>query len=161
MMASKGKYELTISTPSDLEIVMTRDFDAPRDLVFKAYTDPEVIPKWWGWRDSVTIVDKMDVKPGGQWRYVGRGPDGTEYAFRGEFREIVPPERLSYTFEYEGMPGHICVETITFEETDGKTTLTNISLYDSVEDRDGMLASMEDGAAESLDRLEEYLATLS
>ena len=160
-MASKGKYELTISTPSDLEIVMTRDFDAPRDLVFKAYTDPEVIPKWWGWRDSVTIVDKMDVKPGGQWRYVGRGPDGTEYAFRGEFREIVPPERLSYTFEYEGMPGHICVETITFEETDGKTTLTNISLYDSVEDRDGMLASgMEEGAAESLDRLEEYLATL-
>jgi uncharacterized protein YndB with AHSA1/START domain len=160
-MASKGKYEMTVSTPSDREIVMTRAFDAPRELVFKAYTDPTIIRPWWGWRDSTIIVDKLDLQPGGAWRFIGRQPDGNEYAFRGEYREIVPPERLVYTFEYEGMPGHILVETITFEEHDGKTTLTSVSVFDSVEDRDGMLATgMAEGAAESFDQLEEYLDSL-
>jgi uncharacterized protein YndB with AHSA1/START domain len=161
-MVSKGNYSLTVTTPSDREIVMTRAFDAPRDLVFKAYTDPNVVPQWWGQRDSTTIVDKMDVRPGGLWRFVQQAPDGSELGFRGEYREIVPPERLVYTFEFEGMPGHILVETITFEEQDGTTTLTSTSVFDSVEDRDGMLSSgMEEGAAESLDRLEEYLEAQS
>jgi len=161
-MTSKGKYELTVSTPSDREIVMTRVFDAPRELVFKAYTDPNAVAHWWGFRDTTTVIDKMDLKPGGQWRFIGRQPDGTEYAFRGEYREIVPPERLAYTFEYEGMPGQVLVETITFEEQDGKTTLTSVSVFDSVEDRDGMLATgMAEGAAESFDQMEEYLATRS
>ena len=160
-MPDKVIGAMTLSILGDREIKMTRVFDAPRELVFKAYTDPEAIPHWWGQRNSVTIVDKMDVRPGGAWRYVARVPDGTEYAFRGEFREVVPPERLVYTFEFEGMPGLITVDTITFEETDGKTTLTNFSLFDSIEDRDGMLASgMEEGANESLDLLAEYLETL-
>ena len=161
-MVPKSNYSLTVSTPSDREIVMTRAFDAPRDLVFKAYTDPNVIPQWWGQRDSTTIVDKMDVRPGGLWRFVQQAQDGSELGFRGEFREIVPPERLVYTFEFEGMPGHILVETITFEEQDGTTTLTSTSVFDSIEDRDGMLSSgMEEGVAESLDRLEEYLEAQS
>ncbi|MGH2558271.1 MAG: SRPBCC family protein [Thermomicrobiales bacterium] len=151
----------TITTPTDREIVFTRVFDAPRDLVYKAYTDPDLLPKWWGPRDMTTIVEKLDVKPGGLWRFVHRGPDGVEYAFNGEFREVVPPEKLVYTFEFEGMPGHIAVDTITLEERDGKTTLTNTSHYTSVEDRDGMLSSgMESGAAESMDRLAELLATM-
>jgi len=127
---------------------MTRGFDAPRRLVFHAYTDPNVIPHGWGPRIFTTTVDKMDVKPGGLWRFVQRGPDGAEYAFNGEYREIVPRKRLVYTFEFEGMPGHVLLETVTFEEHAGKTTVKVRALFDSVEGRDGMLQSgMEDGAA--------------
>jgi len=152
---------LTLTMPSDREIVMARVFDAPRELVFKAYTDPNLIPQWWGPRGDTTSVDKMDVRPGGVWRYVHRRPDGNEHAFNGVYREIVPPERLVYTFEFEGMPGHVLLETVTFEEHDGKTTLTDTALFQTVEDRDGMLKSgMEEGAAESLDRLEELLAKI-
>jgi uncharacterized protein YndB with AHSA1/START domain len=150
-----------MTLPSDREIELTRVFDAPCELVFKAFTDPELIPRWWGWRDSTTIVDKMDVRPGGLWRFVSRGSDGVEYAFNGEYREVVPPERLVYTFEFEGMPGHVLVETLTFAEHDGKTTLTDHSLFDSREERDGMLETgMESGAAESMDRVEELLQTM-
>ena len=160
MTASRSGV-LTLTLPSDREIVMTRVFDAPRELVFQAFTDPDLIPRWWGWRDATTIVDKMDVRPGGLWRFVSRGPDGVEFAFNGEYREVVSPERLVYTFEFEGMPGHVLVETLTFEERDGKTTLTNHSIFDSKEDRDGMLETgMESGAAESRDRLEELLKTM-
>ncbi len=160
-MTASRSGELTLTLPSDREIVMTRVFNAPRELVFKAFTDPDLIPRWWGWRDATTIVDKMDVRPGGLWRFVGRGSDGVEYAFNGEYREVVPPERLVYTFEFEGMPGHILVETVTFEEQDGKTTVSSMSLFDSVQDRDGMLESgMESGAIESWDRLAELLQRL-
>ena len=144
--------------PSDREIVMTRIFDVPRELVFKAYTDPNLIPQWWGPRNLTTTVDKMDVRPGGAWRFVQRGPDASEYAFSGMYREIVPPERLVDTFEFEGMPGHVMLETVTFEEQDGKTKLVVTSLFQTVEDREGMLKSgMEEGAAETMDRLEEYM----
>lgn len=152
---------LNVTTPSDLEIAMTRTFDAPRELVFKAFTDPALIPKWWGQRATTTIVDKMDVRPGGEWRFVQRQDDGIEYGFRGEFIEIVPPERLSQTFEFEPMPGHVVVDTSTFEERDGKTTVTTTSRFNTKEDRDGMLQSgMESGAAESYDQLAELLATM-
>jgi uncharacterized protein YndB with AHSA1/START domain len=155
-MADQKK--LTLTLPSDREIVMTRVFDAPRELVFKAYTDPNIIPQWWGLRGSTTIVDKLDLRSDGVWRFIQREQDGSEYAFNGVYREIVPPERLVYTFEFEPMPGHVLLETITFEEHDGKTTLTDHALFDNVEDRDGMLASgMEAGAAETMDRLAELL----
>lgn len=158
---SARSYAHTLTTPSDREIVMTRVFDAPRALLFKVFLDPECIPHWWGQRDTTTIVDQMDVRPGGAWRYVQRGPGGEEYAFRGEYREIVPPERIVYTFEFEPMPGHIVVDTVTLTERDGRTTMTVASLFATQEDRDGMLASgMEAGAAESWDRLAEYLQTL-
>jgi uncharacterized protein YndB with AHSA1/START domain len=152
----------TLTTPSDREIVMSRVFDAPRALLFKVFLDPESIPHWWGPRGTTTIVDQMDVRPGGAWRYVHRGPDGSESGFRGEYREIVPPERIVYSFEWEPMPGHVVVDTVTLTEHDGRTTMTVTSLFDTREDRDGMLASgMEGGAAESWDRLAEYLQTLA
>ena len=161
-MAATGQSKLKVTTPSDREIVMTRTFDAPRELVFKAFTDPELIAKWWGLRGTTTIVETMDVRPGGAWRYISRGPNGEEYAFRGEYREVVAPEKIVQTFEFEPMPGHIVVDTAIFEERDGKTYFTNTSVFDTKEERDGMLNSgMEGGAAESYDRLDELLATLS
>lgn len=160
-MVTKEKSTLTLTLPSDREILMTRDFDAPRELVFKAYTDPKSIPQWWGPRGYTTTVDKMDVRPGGVWRFVQRDQDGNEFAFNGVYREIVPPERLVYTFEFEGMRGHVMLETVTFEEHDGKTKLTDRALFDNVEDRDGMLKSgMERGAAETMDRFAELLKEL-
>lgn len=151
-----------IAEPGKQEIVITRVFDAPRELVFKASTDPKLISQWWGPRGFTTTVDKMDVRPGGIWRYVHRAPDGNEYAFHGVYHEIVPPERLVYTFEFEGMPGHVLLETVTFEELDGKTKMTDQSVFQTVEDRDGMLNSgMEEGAAESMDRLDEQLQTMA
>jgi uncharacterized protein YndB with AHSA1/START domain len=160
-MAERGTGSLTIALPSEREIVMRRVFDAPRELVFKAYTDPEAIPQWWGPRAYTTTVDEMDVRPGGVWRFVQHGADGAEHAFNGVYREVAPPERIVSTFEYEGLPGHVVLDTVTFEERDGKTTLTTRSLFDTVEDRDGMLQSgMESGAAESMDRLAELLQTM-
>jgi uncharacterized protein YndB with AHSA1/START domain len=151
---------LTVTLPSDLEIEMTREFDAPRELVFRAFTDPDLIPRWWGPRGLTTTVDKLDPRPGGLWRFVERAPDGTEDAFYGTFREVVPPTRLVYTFEYEPMPGHVILATVSFEDIDGKTRLISHSLFQSVEDRDGMLnTGMEFGATESYDRLAELLAT--
>ena len=152
---------LQVSTPSDREIMMTREFDAPRELIFKVYTDPETIPRWWGPRAHTTTVDEMDVRVGGKWRYVSRDEQGNEYAFRGEYLEIDPPHRLVSTFEFEGMPGHIATDTLTLEERNGKTILTTMSLFSSTEDRDGMLQSgMETGANEMMDQLAELLAEL-
>ena len=152
---------MTLTLPSDREIMLSRTFDAPRRLVWEAFTKPEHLRQWWGPRNMTTEVCEADVRPGGKWRLVHRGPNGEEYAFRGEFREVVPIERIVQTFEWEGLPGHISVETLTLEERDGKTTITGRSLFDSVEDRNGMLQSgMEHGAAESYDRLAELLATL-
>ena len=161
MTASKST-SLVLTTPSDREILGTRVFDAPRELVFKAFTDPDVVAQWWGPRKYTTTVDKMDVTPGGAWRFVQRGPDGGDYAFNGVYREVVPPERLVYTFEFEAMPGHISVETITLEKIEGgKTRMTDLLLFDSIEDRDGMLQSgMEAGWAESMDRFSELLQKL-
>jgi uncharacterized protein YndB with AHSA1/START domain len=157
---TKTRNELTVTTPSDLEIVMTRAFDAPRELVFQAHIDPEAIPHWWGLRRYQTIVDKMDVRPGGAWRYIQRGPEGEEHAFSGEFREIKPPERLVWTFRYEGDPGEPGVEIYTFTEQGGKTLLTTKSLFKSKEERDAVLQSgMVDGATETWDRLAEYVGS--
>jgi uncharacterized protein YndB with AHSA1/START domain len=149
----------TVSTPSEREIRSERVFDAPREHVFRATTDPELIPQWWGPRGTTTIVDQMDVRPGGSWRYVNRSSDGSETAFHGTYREITPPERVVYTFEWEGMPGHVLVETVTFEDLGDQTKVTIVSLFHTGEERDGMLASaMEGGMNESHDRLAELLA---
>ena len=161
-MVERNRSATTFRVESDRAIVMTRVFDAPRDLVFRAYTNPTLIPKWWGLRNMTTIVDKMDLRPGGVWRYVQRGPDGNEDAFHGVFREIAPPERLVSTFEYEGTPGHVVVDTVTFEEDGRKTKVTARSVFTSVEDRDEMLkAGMEQGARETWERLAELLDGMS
>jgi uncharacterized protein YndB with AHSA1/START domain len=149
-----------VRTPSDREIVSERIFDAARDRVFAAYTDPELIPAWWGPRSMTTIVDRMDVRPGGAWRFVMRQPDGEESGFRGIYREVTPPERIVQTFEWEGMPGHVIVDATTFEDLGGRTKLTTVSLFHTTEERDGMLASgMERGLTETHDRLAELLAS--
>jgi uncharacterized protein YndB with AHSA1/START domain len=161
-MGGTGSNKLTVTTPSDREIFMTRVFDAPRDLVFEAHSSCEHMSNWWGPRKYEVTSCEMDFRPGGAWRIVHRGPDSEEQGFRGEYREIDRPERIVWTFEWEGLPGHVSVDTLTLEEHDGKTTLTAISAFDSVEDRDGMLQSgMESGAAETYDRLDEYLEVLT
>ena len=151
-----------IAEPGKQEIVMTGVFDAPRERVFKAYTDPNVIPQWWGPKSFTTIVDKMDVRHGGVWRFIQRDPDAHEYAFRGVYHAASPPDRLVQTFEFEGIPGHVSLETVTFEEHEGKTTLTGRSVFQTVEDRDLALQSgMEEGASETMDRLAEYLESVA
>lgn len=153
-------YSLTL--PSDREIKMTRIFNAPRELVWKVWTDPALIPQWWGPKKYPTVVEKMDVRVGGAWRYISRGENGEEFAFRGEYKEIVPVERIACTFEFEPMAGHISLDTATFEELpDGRTLMTSTALFSSQEDRDGMMQSgMEDGATETYDRFDELVQSM-
>ncbi len=152
----------TITTPSDREIRIEREFDAPRDLVFATITDPELIPQWWGPRGTTAVVDQMDVSPGGSWRFVIHDSDGVETAFRGTYREVAPPERVVQTFEWEGMPGHVAVETAVFEDLGDRTRLITTTLFHTTEERDGMLSSgMEKGANETYERLDELLARLA
>ena len=152
--------KLEVTTPSDTEIVLTRVFDAPRDLVFEAHTSCEHMRNWWGPRKYEIAECDLDFRPGGTWRIVHRAQD-EEHVFQGEYREIVRPERIVWTFEWMGAPGHISVETLKLEEQDGKTTVTATSVFDSQDARDGMLKSgMEEGAAETYDRLDEYLEVL-
>jgi uncharacterized protein YndB with AHSA1/START domain len=159
-MGANGK-KLNVITPSDREIVMTRVFDAPRDLVFEAHTSCEHMKNWWGPRKYEISECDIDFREGGTWRVAHRGPDGDDHAFRGEYREIVRPEKIVWTFEWMGAPGHISEETLTLEEQDGKTLLTATAMYSSKEDRDGMMQTgMEEGAAETYERLDEYLETL-
>jgi uncharacterized protein YndB with AHSA1/START domain len=160
-MPAGSSSALSVTLPSDREIVLTRVFDAPRRLVFTALTTCDHLKHWWGPRRYTLASCQMDFRPGGAYRIVQRGAGGEEYGFRGEYREITPPERIVQTFEFEGMPGHVSVETLTLVEQGGKTIYTSTSVFDSVEDRDGMLQSgMEEGASETMDRLAEYLETL-
>jgi uncharacterized protein YndB with AHSA1/START domain len=147
-----------VTTPSELEIQMVRIIDAPRELVFEAHTKAEHVKHWWGRGNPLDV--EMDFRVGGKYRFVEHA-DGTEQAFRGEYREIDAPHRLVQTFEWEGLPGHIVLETLVLTEENGKTTITSTSLFENLEDRDGMMQSgMADGAEQSYKALEAYLATL-
>jgi uncharacterized protein YndB with AHSA1/START domain len=162
MTQSQQSPAAAITTPTEREIRIERVFDAPRDRVFAVYTDPELIPEWWGPRDTTAVVDEMDVRPGGSWRFVVRIADGSETAFRGTYREVTPPERIVQTFEWEGLPGRVSVETATFEDLGDCTKVTTTSLFHTPEERDGMLASgMEGGLNETYARLDELLARLA
>jgi uncharacterized protein YndB with AHSA1/START domain len=158
----KDPEALTLTTPSEREIVLTRAFAAPRHLVFDALTKPELVRRWLlgppGW--SMPVCE-IDLKVGGSYRYVWRGADGTEMGMRGVYREIAPPERLVATesFDEPWYPGE-AVTTTVLVELDGRTTLTTTVLYESREIRDAVLKSgMEKGVAASYDRLEELLGT--
>jgi uncharacterized protein YndB with AHSA1/START domain len=159
-MTKHNQTKIT-AEPGKQEILITREFDAPRELVFKAFTEPELLSQWWGPSYLSTLVDTMDVRPGGQWRFINRDAQGKEYAFHGVYHEILAPERIIDTFEFEGLPqtGHVSLETLTLEELPGgRTRLTSQSVFRSVADRDGMLQSgMEEGVNESYDRLAELL----
>jgi uncharacterized protein YndB with AHSA1/START domain len=161
---TKHHKKAEVTTPTDREILIERVFDAPRDRVYAAFTDPELIPEWWGRYEDTVTVDKMEVRDGGEWRFVtvsggGRDKEGEEHAFRGVFREVVPPERIVWTFEWEGMKGYITVETVTFEDLGEQTKVSSRSLFFTTEERDGMLESgMEIGLNQSYAQLDELLA---
>jgi uncharacterized protein YndB with AHSA1/START domain len=154
-VANSDTFQTT--TPSDCEITLTRLFDAPRRLVFEAMTKPEHVRRWWGILDerySLVVCD-IDLRPGGAWRWVGRGPQG-EFGFHGIYREIAAPERLVFTEIYDPFPDAESVVTTILTEERGKTRLTVTSLYPSIDVRDMVLKTgMERGAAISYDRLEE------
>lgn len=154
--------KLQIALPSEREVALSRVFEARRRPVFNAYTDADFIPRWWGPRGFTTRVESMRVRPGGVWRFVQRAPDGRERAFKGVYRGIVRPDWLAYTFEFEGMPGCVMLETVAFEERDGRTKVTATALFDTARGRDDMLRSgMEQGVAESWERLAELLRGLA
>jgi uncharacterized protein YndB with AHSA1/START domain len=139
-------------------VVLTHTFSATAEQVFRAYTDPEQIPTWWGPRELKTTVNELDLRPGGRWRFVQHDAEGHEYAFHGVFHEVATNRRLIRTFEFEGAPGHVLLEAVTFEVVDGGTRLTTHSVFQSVADRDEMVsAGMERGATESMQRLSEVL----
>ena len=155
---------LKITTPSDREIAMTRVFDAPRRLVYDAYTKPELLKRWLGVHNGwVLAVCEIDLKVGGAYRYVWRGPDGMEMGMRGVYQELIPSERVVATekFDQPWYEGE-AVGTVTFDEQDGKTTLTMTIRYASKDVRDAVLASpMEQGVAAGFDKLAELLPTLA
>ena len=151
----------TVTTPTDRTIHVEREFDAPRDLVFATYTNPELIPAWWGPRGVTTEVVKMDCRTGGDYRFVCHNSDGSQTAFRGTYREVTPPERIVQTFEWEGMPGYVSLETAEFADLGDRTKVTTVSVFYSTAERDGMLGSgMEGGMNETYQRLDEVLARL-
>ena len=157
-MTTKTKTEMTIDR-EQRQLTISREFAAPRELVWRAMTDAELMAQWWGPGYLTTTVEQLELWPGGRYRFVQRDPEGNEYAFRGEYREVTPPERVAMSFEFEGMAGHIIEQVMTLTERDGRTTLTAVETYPSLEDLDGMLQSgMEDGMNESYDRLDALLA---
>jgi uncharacterized protein YndB with AHSA1/START domain len=151
----------TVTLPTDEQILITREFDAPKELVYKAYTTPELVRRWWhAKRGEMTVAD-IDLSVGGTWRYVMVTPDGFEVGFHGEFREIVPNERIVTTEVYEGMPDAEALDTVTFTEADGRTTLTILVEHARKEHRDAHIESgMEDGLQDALDLLEQVAVEL-
>ena len=161
MVAVTSSRTAVVTMPADTQILITREFGAPRRLVYKAWTTPELIKRWWsGDRGEVTIAE-VDLRPGGTWRYVMTANGGFEVAFHGEYREIVPGERIVWTEIYEGMPDAEAVVTATFTESGGRTTLTLLVQHATREYRDAHINSgMEDGMQESMDHLEQVAVSL-
>jgi uncharacterized protein YndB with AHSA1/START domain len=151
----------TVTLPTDTEILITRAFDAPRHLVYRAWTEPDLIARWWaGDRGKVTSIE-VDLRVGGAWRFVMIANEGFEVAFHGEFREIVPDERIVRTEIFEGMPDAEAISTTTFAERDGQTTVSILVQHASRANRDIQINSgMEDGLQEALNDLEEVARSL-
>ena len=153
--------EMRIELVGDLEIVTTRDFAAPRDLVFEAWTNPEHVRRWWGLRRQSLALCQIDLRPGGKWRYVLREADGKEVGFNGVYREIEAPAKVVATYRYEPMPEFEAVTTTTFTERNGVTTVRDVCRHNSKEERDGHYYSgMEQGMRECFDRLTELLESI-
>lgn len=151
--------------PGKLDLLVVREFEAPRDLVFKAYTDPELVKQWLGPRRLKMTIEKFESKDGGSYRYIHEDPEGNKFAFSGVNHEVKPPERIIGTFEFEGLPerGHVALQTARFEALPGgRTRVIAQSVFQSVADRDGMLQSgMDRGINEGFDRLDEVLANMT
>src|SRR3989442_7115062 len=161
-MTSSGTAVVTL--PTDIQILITREFDAPRHLVYKAWTTPELIKRWWSGDRGVVTIAEVDLRVGGKWRYVMTANEGFEVGFHGVYREIVPNERLVSTEVFEGIPdaeAAAVINTITFTEKDGRTTLTNLAHHPSREVRDMVIKSgMEAGMQEAMDHLERVAISL-
>jgi uncharacterized protein YndB with AHSA1/START domain len=158
--ASSGTALVTL--PSDTQVLVTRDFNAPRHLVYKAYTTPELVRRWWAGRRGQMTIAEIDLRVGGTWRFVMVSTAGMEVAFHGTYREIVPYERLVHTEVYEAMPDTEVVNTITFAEADGRTKMTVLIDCGTQELRDGMMSSgMEVGMQEAYDLIEEIAIELA
>lgn len=151
-----------ITAPGGVPYIdVSREFDAPRDLLFRAHTDPELLVQWLGPRSYTMTVERYDVRDGGTWRYVHRDDQGNEFGFHGVFHGPQTPDAMLQTFEFEGAPGHVSLDKLTMEEHDGRTTVHIHSVYQSVEDRDAMVQSgMESGMQDGYRRLDELLARL-
>jgi uncharacterized protein YndB with AHSA1/START domain len=158
-VASSGTAKITL--PTDEEILITREFDAPKHLVYKAWTTPELVSRWWPGRRGEMKSAEIDLRVGGTWRYVMEASGGYEVGFHGEYREIVPNERIVSTEVYEGMPDAEALDTATFTEVDGRTILTLLVEHTSKQDRDAHVESgMEDGLQDALDLLEQVAVSL-
>jgi uncharacterized protein YndB with AHSA1/START domain len=151
-----------IAEPRVPQVLITKEFDAPPELLFRAHTDPDLLVQWFAPRQLTMTVDRFDLHDGGTWRYRHWEDDGTDYAFHGVFHGEPSLDGIVATFEFEGMPGHVSMWTVTFEEHEGKTLLSHNTVYQSVEDRDLDLQSgMEESVNYSMDRLEELLTRLA
>ncbi|HEX8036533.1 MAG TPA: SRPBCC family protein [Ktedonobacterales bacterium] len=160
-MATTTKTQI-IADPGMPKILITREFAAPRELVYRAYTDPELLVQWLGPRRLTMAIDRFDVRDGGTYRYTHRDPAGNVYGFHGVFHGTPSPDGIVQTFEFEGAPGHVSLESVNFEERDGKTLVRQDAVFQSVEDRDAAVESgMETGINEGMERLEELLARLT
>jgi uncharacterized protein YndB with AHSA1/START domain len=150
-----------VTTPGPREIRIERTFAAPRDRVWRAFTEPELLAQWWG-RGNKLDIERFEPERGGHWRFVEHGPEGI-YGFEGRFREVTPQERIVQTFEWDGMPGYVVVDTATFEDLgDGRTKIVTTSLFHTSEERDGILsAGMEGGLNQSYEALDRLLAEMS
>ncbi len=157
-MTQTTTNRLEVTSPSDREILITRIFDAPRDRVWRAFADPKLLAQWWG-RGNKLDIERFEFEKGGHWRFIEHA-EGESHGFEGRFREITPPERIVWTFEWDGMPGYVAVDTVSFEDLgDGRTRIVNTSLFHTTEERDGMLQSgMEGGLSESYAALDRLLA---
>jgi uncharacterized protein YndB with AHSA1/START domain len=156
-----SRRSATVTLPTDEQILIVREFDAPRQLVYRAYTTPELVERWWTAGRGEMTVAEIDLRVGGGWRYAMVTPDGFEVAFHGEYREIVPDERIVSTEVYEGMPDAEALDELTLEEVDGRTRLSILVTHSSKEHRDAHVASgMEDGLQDALDLLEQVAASL-
>ena len=162
MSAKKNKTTIT-AKPGKQDLFITREFDAPRELVFKAHTDPNLFVQWLGPRGLTTTLETFEPVSGGRWRFIQKDKDGNEYGFHGVFHEV-SPERMIQTFEFDGLPesGHVTLETMKLETLrNGRTRLTVQSVFQTVSDRDGMIQSgMEHGVNEGYERLDELLAKM-
>jgi uncharacterized protein YndB with AHSA1/START domain len=159
MAVSSGTAKVTL--PTDEQILITREFDAPKHLVYKAWTTPELVKRWWSARRGEMTIAEIDLRVGGKWRYVMVATGGFEVAFHGEYREIVPNERIVSTEVFEGMPDAEALDTLTFAEMNGRTTLTILVQHTTQQDRDAHINSgMEDGLQDALDLLEQVANSL-
>ena len=161
MDAATSSGTAVVSLPTDTQILITREFDAPRELVYKAFTTPELVKRWWNAKRGEVTIAEIDLRVGGRWRYVMVADGGFEVGFHGEYREIVPNERIVSTEVYEGYPDEEAVNTATFTEVDGRTTLTILVQHTSKEARDAHINSgMEPGMQDAMDLLEQVAVSL-